>query len=580
MFKKLLENVKGYWLVTILTPILILGEVAMEVLIPYKMADLIDKGVDVGNMEVVRSVGMVLLLFSVVSMLFGAAASVTSAIAGAGFAKNLRQSMYEKISTFSFANVDKFSTAGLVTRMTTDVARIRMAFMMGVKMMFRAPGMLILALIMAFKINGSLPFIFVAAIPFLLLAFIIIMKKGMPLFKKMFVKFDRLNQVIQENVRGIRVVKAYVREDEEKKKFSEVATDVRDLSIKAERIIAYASPIMNFCMYGCMIAVSWFGAKFVVKGDMSTGQLMSMITYIMSILTSLLMLSIIFIQIVMAEASAVRIGEVLMEEPDITNCENPVKEVKNGAISFKDISFAYGEGRPCLKNINFEISSGETIGVIGGTGVGKTSLVQLIPRLYDVREGEVSVAGINVKDYDIATLRKNVAMVLQKNVLFQGSIRENMCWGKEDATDEEIWNALRIAQADSFVNNLEGKLDFELSQGGSNLSGGQKQRLCIARALIANPKIIIFDDSTSAVDTATEKRIREGLSKFMPEVTKIIIGQRISSVKDADRIVVLDDGCVSGIGTHDELLNSNKIYQEVYESQTQGGGDFDEPTAD
>lgn len=579
MFKKLVSCLKGYVVPTILAPIFILGEVVMEALIPYKMADLIDKGIEVGNMEYVTQIGKTLLLLSVISLTLGALASITSSVAGAGFAKNLRHQMYEKISTFSFANVDKFSSSSLITRMTTDVARIRMAFMMGIRMAFRAPGMLIFSLVLAFKISNKLPWVFIAAIPLLAIAFYIIMTKGMPLFKAMFVKFDRLNQVIQENVRGIRVVKAYVREKDECEKFSDTATEVRDMSIKAERIVAFASPIMNLAMYGCMIGVAWLGAKFIVAGEMSTGQLTSMISYIMMILTSLLMLSIIFIQIMMAEASAVRIGEVLMEEPDIKNCDNPIMEVKDGSVEFKDVRFAYGEAKDCLRDIDLKFKSGETIGIIGGTGSGKTSLVQLIPRLYDAREGSVLVGGDNVKDIDLTVLRKSVAMVLQKNVLFSGTIRENMQWGKEDANDDEIWAALKLAQADKFVEKLEDGLDTMVAQGGTNFSGGQRQRLCIARALIGNPKILIFDDSTSAVDTATEKRIREGLLQYMPDTTKIIIGQRISSVKDADRIVVIDDGMVSGVGTHEDLLLFNKIYQEVYESQTKGG-DFDEPQAE
>ncbi len=551
----------------------------MSVLIPYKMADLIDKGVEAGNMEVIKQTGMILLAYAAVSMLFGILSGVFSAIASCGFATNVRHDMYYKIQTFSFTNVDKFSSAGLVTRMTSDVTRLQFAFNMSTRMASRAPANMIFALIMSFRINKKLPLVFLAILPFLAFGLGMIMKHAMPLFKKVFESYDDVNRVVQENIRGIRVVKSFVREDHEKEKFKGVVTRLRDLSVTAERIVAINAPIMNISMHVCSLAVCWLGAKFIVVGDMTTGQLMSTMNYILQILMSLMMLSMVFLNITQAKAAGDRVVEVLNEEPEIKNCEDPVTELKDGSIRFKDVCFAYGEGKDCLRNVNIDIRSGETIGIIGSTGTGKTSLVQLIPRLYDVRSGAVYVGGDNVKDIDLKTLRSGVAMVLQKNLLFSGTVRSNMQWGKEDATDDEIWSALRIAQAESFVRELPGGLDAPIEQGGSNVSGGQKQRLCIARALLMDPKILILDDSTSAVDTATEANIRKGFAEYMPEVTKLIIAQRISSVKTADRIIVIDDGEISGVGTHEELLASNRIYQEVYESQTKGG-DFDEPQAD
>ncbi len=579
MLKRLLKCVKGYWFYTIATPLCVLAEVMMSVLIPYKMADLIDKGVEVGNMEVIKQVGLVLLVYAVISMVFGILSGVFSAIASCGFATNIRHDMYHKIQTFSFSNVDKFSSAGLVTRMTSDVTRLQFAFNMSTRMATRAPAGMIFALIMSFRINKRLPLVFLAVLPFLGLGLGIIMKKAMPLFKKVFESYDDVNRTVQENVRGIRVVKSFVREEFEKEKFRGVVGMLKNLSIKAERIVAINAPVMNISMYVCSLGVCWLGAKFIVAGDMTTGQLMSIMNYILQILMSLMMLSMIFLNLTQAKAAGDRIVAVLNEEPDIKNCDDPIKELKDGSIRFENVSFAYGEGKDCLKDIDLEIKSGETIGIIGGTGTGKTSLVQLIPRLYDVRTGAVYVGGDNVKDIDLTVLRSGVAMVLQKNLLFSGTIRSNMQWGKADATDDEIWEALRLAQADSFVKALPAGLDSPIEQGGSNVSGGQKQRLCIARALLTDPKILILDDSTSAVDTATEARIRGGFREFMPEVTKLIIAQRISSVKDADRIIVIDDGIISGVGTHDQLMASNEIYREVYESQTKGG-DFDEPKAD
>ena len=579
MLKRLLKCVKGYWFYTIATPLCVLAETFMSVLIPYKMADLIDKGVEAGNMQVIKETGMVLLLYAAISMAFGIASGIFASISSCGFATNIRHDMYYRIQTFSFSNVDKFSTAGLVTRMTSDVTRLQFAFNMATRMAARAPASMIFALIMSFRINRKLPFVFLAVLPFLGFGLAMIMKHAMPLFKKVFETYDDVNRTVQENVRGIRVVKSFVREEHEKEKFAGVAGLLRDLSVKAERIVAANAPIMYASMYACSLGVCWLGAKFIVIGDMTTGQLMSTMNYIMQILMSLMMLSMIFLNLTQAKAAGDRVVAVLTEEADIKNCEDPVTALEDGSVKFENVSFAYAGGGDCLRDIDFEIKSGETIGVIGGTGTGKTSLVQLIPRLYDPREGAVYVSGHNVKDIDLKTLRSSVAMVLQKNLLFSGTVRSNMLWGKEDATDQEIWKALKLAQADSFVRALPLGLDAPIEQGGSNVSGGQKQRLCIARALLTSPKILILDDSTSAVDTATEAAIRKGFKEFMPEVTKIIIAQRISSVRDADRIIVIDDGIVSGIGTHDELLRSNRIYQEVYESQTKGG-DFDEPQAD
>ena len=579
MLKKLLKCVRGYWFSTIATPVFVLADVAMGVLIPYKMADLIDKGVEAGNMEVIKQTGLVLLLYAVLSMLFGVLSGIFAALSSCGFASNIRHDMYYKIQTFSFSNVDKFTTAGLVTRMTSDVTRLQFAYGMALRMATRAPAGMIFALIMSFRINRTLPWIFVAILPFLGLGLGLIMKYAMPIFKKVFESYDDVNRVVQENVRGIRVVKSFVREDHEKEKFAGVAGLLRDLSVKGERIVAVNAPIMNICMYVCSIGVCWIGAKLIVQDSMTTGQLMSIMNYIIQILMSLMFISMIFLNLTQAKAAAERVVAVLDEEPDIKNCEEPETELKDGSITFENVSFGYGEGKDCLRNINFSIKSGETIGIIGGTGTGKTSLVQLIPRLYEVRSGSVKVGGTDVKNIDMTALRKGVAMVLQKNLLFSGTVRSNMLWGNEGATDEEIWEALRLAQADAFVKTLPLGLDAPIEQGGSNVSGGQKQRLCIARALLTSPKILILDDSTSAVDTATEAAIRRGFREFMPDVTKIIIAQRISSVKDADRIIVIDDGEISGIGTHEELLASNRIYQEVYESQTKGG-DFDEPQAD
>ncbi|MBQ9890237.1 MAG: ABC transporter ATP-binding protein [Firmicutes bacterium] len=576
MIRRLAKCVREYRIFAFLSPVMVIGEVVLSVLIPLYMADLIDKGIDVGDMAFVRSMGGKLLLLALASMVCGVLGGIFSSTGAAGFAKNVRKDMYYNIQRFSFSNVDKFTTAGLVTRITRDITQVQMCFMMLTRMLFHAPVTLVFALIAAFRINDRLPLVFIGTLPILAIGLFTIMKKAFPLFERVFKLFDKMNTVVQENVRGIRVVKTFVREDEEIRKFDNVATDVRDTSVSAERIVAMNMPLMSFCMYACMLLISWIGARFCIQSVMTTGQLMSMFTYIMQILMSLMMSSILILMLTMSKAAAKRIIEVLDAEPDIAQPENAVMEVKDGSVVFDDVDFAYGSAKPCLKDASFSIASGEVVGIIGGTGSGKSSLVQLIPRLYDVMQGAVYVGGTDVREMDIHTLRKNVAMVLQKNVLFEGTVAGNMRWGNENATDEEIIQALKIAQAWDFVEKLEKGLDAPVEQNGSNFSGGQKQRLCIARALLASPKVLILDDSTSAVDTATEAAIRKGLSEYMPECTKIIIAQRISSVKDADKIIVLDNGRVSGIGTHSELMASNTIYQEVYESQTKGG-DFDEP---
>lgn len=579
MFKKLIGCVKGYWFFTIVTPICVLGEVGVSTLITYKIADLIDNGIKAGNLEHVKAVGTTLIMYAILAMVLGVLSGIFASIAGAGFATNVRKSMYYNVMDFSFSNVDKFSTAGLVTRMTTDVTRVQMAFMMITRMFVRIPSNLIFAMIAAFKVNKQLPLVFLFTIPFLSVGMVIIMKKAMPSFTKMFDKFDSLNRTIQENVRGIRVVKSFVREDHETEKFLDVAGEVKDLSVKAEKIVAWNAPVLNFSIYVCTLAIAWFGANMITNSVLTTGELTSVMQYIMLIITSFGFMSFMFIIGSQAAASFKRIAEVLNETSDIRNSEEPQMEVKDGSVEFVDAAFAYDKGKNVVENLNLSIKSGETIGILGGTGSGKSSLVMLIPRLYDVNAGCVKVGGTDVKNIDIETLRHSVAMVLQKNILFEGTIRENLMWGKPDATEEEMWHALSLAQAENFVRAFPDGLDTHIEQGGSNVSGGQRQRLCIARAVIGSPKILILDDSTSAVDTATEAKIREGLASFMPETTKIIIAQRISSVKDADRIVVVDNGSINGVGTHDELIVSNKIYQEVYESQTKGG-DFDEPTAE
>jgi len=577
MLKKLSGSIREYALPTVLTPIFMVGEAVMEVLIPYHMADLIDLGIKAGDMNAIRTIGAKMLILVAISLLCGMLGAGFAATASVGYASNLRHDMYEIIQSFSFANIDKFSTAGLVTRMTTDVTNVQMAYMMMTRMMFRAPSMLIFAMIMAFRINNRLAFVFFITLPFLAVGLYVMMTKAMPMFERMFKLYDKLNNVVQENLRGIRVVKAFVREEHEKDKFREASGNVYKTSVSAETTMAFMQPLMQICMYGCNLLISWLGARLIIRGSMTTGELMSFITYIMQILMSLMMFSMVILMLTIASAAAKRIVEVLDEKPDITDCASPLLEVADGSVDFEDVSFGYGDSKDCLSGINLHIKSGETIGVIGGTGSGKSSLVQLIPRLYDVRSGVVKVGGTDVREIALDSLRGSVAMVLQKNVLFTGTVESNLRWGKEDASPEEMKRACEIAQADSFIMNMPGGYGAEIEQGGTNVSGGQRQRLCIARALVGQPKILILDDSTSAVDTATERSIREGLRQYMPETTKIIIAQRISSVRDADRIIVIDNGMINGLGTHEELLAGNAIYREVYESQNKGG-DFDAPS--
>ncbi|MBR0139923.1 MAG: ABC transporter ATP-binding protein [Firmicutes bacterium] len=574
MVKKLAGCIREYTFLALISPLFMIGEVALEVLIPYYMADLVDLGIDAGNMAVIKSVGMKLILLAFASMLCGVLGAVTSSTASSGFAANMRHDMYDNIQRFSFANIDKFSAAGLVTRMTTDVTRIQMAFTMLMRMAVRAPASIVLAMIAARRINKSLSLVFLYVLPVLALGLFFIMRKAMPLFDKMFRIYDKLNNTVQENVRGIRVVKAFVREEKENEKFGNVAEELFRTAYGAERIMALNGPLMQTCSYGCMLLIAWLGARLIVSGSMTTGQLISINTYVMQILMSLMMLSFMLSMSSIAVAAGKRITEVLNEEPDIVSPEEPAEGPLDGSVVFEDVDFGYGDSLDCINDIDLKIASGETIGILGGTGSGKTSLVQLIPRLYDARKGRVLVGGTDVKELDLTALRKSVSMVLQKNVLFSGTVADNLRWGNEDASDEELLEALSRAQAKDFVLAKEGGLYGRVEQGGSNFSGGQRQRLCIARALVSKPKILILDDSTSAVDTHTESLIRKAFREDLPETTKIIIAQRISSVRDADRIVVLDNGRISGVGTHDLLMETNEIYREVYESQMKGG-DFD-----
>ncbi len=577
MLKKLAKSVKGYIKPAVLSPLLIMGEVFMEVVIPTLMALLIDKGIEgnggEGDMKTILMLGGAIALCSLISLFFGAMAGRMAAIASTGFAKNLRSRMFERISHFSFKNIDKFSSSSLVTRMTTDVNRLQDSFHMIIRIAFRSPAMLIFSMVMAFRLNSKLALVFLGAVPVLVIGLSIIMTHAHPIFKRMFKKYDKLNRVVQENLRGIRVVKAFVREEEEIEKFHSVSDEISKDTIKAEKTLAFNMPLMQMTIYSCILLICWLGARLIILSggsDMSTGDLTALLNYTMQILSSLMMLSMIFVTVVMSRASAERVCEVLDEESTIQNITQPLIDVKDGSIEFKNVNFGYHEGKLCLKNINFKINSGETIGIIGGTGSSKSSLVQLIPRLYDVVDGEVLVGGEDVRNYDIHTLRDSVAMVLQKNVLFSGTIKDNLRWGNENATDEEIQQACIAACADEFIQTFPEKYDTFIEQGGSNVSGGQKQRLCIARALLKKPKILILDDSTSAVDTKTDAMLRETMKTTIPGTTKLIIAQRISSVQDCDRIIVIDNGIINGIGTHKELLENNIIYSEVYESQMKG----------
>ena len=579
MVRQLLKSVREYKKSSFLTPLFVTFEVILEVIIPMLMAKLIDFGIEAGNMNYILKMGFALIVCCIVSLTFGALSGKHAAIASAGFAKNLRQDMYEKVQTYAFSNIDKFSSASIVTRLTTDITNIQNAYQMAIRVAVRSPVMLVFALFMAFQINAELAPIFVIAIPILAIGLSIIIYHAKNIFERVFHTYDELNNVVQENLHGIRVVKSFVREDFETEKFSNVSKIIYKDFSKAEKILAFNAPLMQFCAYGCMLLISWLGAKLIVASGnnpalgMTTGDLTSMFSYTMQILMSLMMFSMVFVMITISYASMERAAEILSEESDIHNPENPVYEIKDGSISFSHVNFQYGAhaDKLCLHDVSLEIPAGSTVGIIGGTGSSKSTLVQMIPRLYDVTAGSVKVGGRDVREYDIETLRGAVAMVLQKNELFSGTIKDNLRWGDENATDEQMRHVCQLAQADDFIQNFPDGYDTYIEQGGTNVSGGQKQRLCIARALLKHPQILILDDSTSAVDTKTDALIRQAFREEIPDTTKIIIAQRISSVEDADMILVLDDGEIKGIGTHAQLLENNSIYREVYESQQKGG---------
>ena len=575
MIKRLLKSVREFKKDALLTPFFVVLEVVMEVIIPMVMALLIDKGIDGQDMAAIWKYGIILVLCAMLALVFGAAAGTFAARASTGFARNLRHDMYYNVQNFSFSNIDKFSTGSIVTRLTTDVTNVQNAFQMCTRIAVRCPVMLVFALFMAMKINSRMALVFLAVLPILAIGMGILMKVVDPVFERAFKIYDRMNTVVQENVRGIRVVKTYVREDHETEKFEGVSGMLYRTFSKAQKTMAGVMPLMQFCMYACMLLISWFGARLIVGGSMTTGELTGMFSYAMQILMSLMMVAMVFVMITMAKASAERVAEILDEQPDLHNPANPIHGVKDGAIEFDDVSFSYkgDERKLALKNVNLHIKAGQTVGILGGTGSAKSTLVQLIPRLYDTTHGTVKVGGVDVRDYDIEALRDQVAMVLQKNVLFSGTIKENLRWGDENASDEELERVCRLAQADEFIQQMPDKYDTHIEQGGSNVSGGQKQRLCIARALLKKPKILILDDSTSAVDTKTDALIRKAFAEEIPDTTKIIIAQRVSSVQDADQIVILDGGTVQAVGTHDELLAANTIYQEIYNQQNRKGGE-------
>ena len=582
MLKTLKAYIGEYKKTAISAPIFIIFEVILEMIIPMLMAAIIDNGLETGDIHYVVTMGLVMLLVSFASLFCGAMAAKQAAIASTGFAKNVREGMYNHIQEFSFSNIDHFSTAGLVTRLTTDVTNVQNAFQMMMRMLMRAPVMLITAMTMTFIINAKLSCVYLVALVFLGLVISFLMGRVGKYFREMFDKYDILNATVQENLTGIRVVKAYVREEHEKKKFGKASEAVYRCAVRAQKLMVAMMPTMQFTVYACIIAVSWLGAKTIVAGNMTTGQLMSLFTYTMNILMSLMFIAMVAVMLTMARSSAERICEVLNETSDLSNKEQAVTEVPNGSIVFDDVTFSYrnDEGNLNLNHINLNIKSGQTVGILGGTGSAKSTLVQLIPRLYDVTGGSVRVGGIDVQDYDLDSLRNQVSMVLQKNVLFSGTIKENLRWGNKDASDEELIRVSKLACADEFIQRFPDKYDTWIEQGGSNVSGGQKQRLCIARALLKKPKILILDDSTSAVDTHTDAMIRKAFREEIPDTTKIIIAQRISSVQDSDQIIVLDDGSINGVGTHEELLKNNAIYREVYESQQKPtdseGGDSNE----
>jgi ATP-binding cassette subfamily B protein len=580
MVKTLLKEIKEFKFPSIMTPICMIGEVICEMVIPILMARIVDLGIYGGDMALIFRTGGMMIMIAILGLLAGLGGAYFGAKASAGFARNLRKAMFDNIQTFSFSNIDKFSTSGLVTRLTTDVTNIQNAYMMTLRMAMRAPSSLIIAMIAAFTINAQLASIYLVAVAILSVIMVFIMNRATKYFKEVFEKYDALNESVQENVSAIRVVKAYVREDYENNKFKKAALNIYNMFVKAESNVVFMNPIMTGTVYVCILLISWLGAHMIVGGSLTTGNLMSLLTYCMTILMNLMMLAMIFVMLTMASASGKRIAEVIEEKTNITNNDKAIKNVPDGSISFDHVSFAYNQTseEPVLKDINLEIKSGETIGIIGGTGSAKSSLVNLISRLYDVTGGSVKVGGIDVRDYDLETLRDQVSVVLQKNVLFSGTILDNLRWGNKDATLEECQRACKMACADEFIEKMPQGYNTEIEQGGTNVSGGQRQRLCIARALLKKPKILILDDSTSAVDTATDAKIRKAFAEEIPGTTKLIIAQRISSVQGCDRIIVMDDGKVNGFGSHDELLKSNDIYREVYESQTgmSGDADFDE----
>ena len=577
MIKTLLGEIREYKHDTLMTPVYTALEVVMEVLIPYVTAWIIDRGINAGNLEAVVLYGGLMLIMAFLSLYFGTQAGKYAASAATGFAKNVRDDMYKKIQTYSFSNIDKYSTAGLVTRMTTDVTNLQNAFQMIIRIAVRPPLMLVSSVVMCFVISPDLSTIFLVAVAVLGVALALIMTHAMPAFSQVFSRYDDLNASVQENISGIRVVKAFVREDYENEKFKKAAGNLKNLFVKAESLVALNNPSMMLVVYGCIISLSWFGAQHVVAGSITTGNLTSMFSYVMSILVSLMMLSMVFVMITISSAAIRRVTEVLNEEPDMKNPENPVTEVEDGSIDFDHVNFSYrsGDGDYVLKDINLHIDSGQTIGILGPTGSGKSTLVALISRLYDATEGSVKVGGRDVREYDMQALRDQVSVVLQNNVLFSGSILDNLRWGKEDATEEECIEACRLACADEFIEQMPDKYNTHIEQGGTNVSGGQRQRLCIARALMKKPKVLILDDSTSAVDTATDAKIRQAFREKIPGTTKLIISQRISSIEDADKIIVLYRGAVSGFDTSEKLLETNDLYRQVYETQVNGGGDFD-----
>ncbi len=578
MLKTLGSHIKEFKRDSLLTPVFMILEVIMETVIPLLMASIIDDGVEKGDIHHIYMVGAAMVMIAALGLMFGVLGGKYGARASSGFARNLRKAMYENIQTYSFSNIDKYSTAGLVTRLTTDVTNIQNAYQMLLRMCVRAPISMVCAMVMAFAINAKLASVYLVAVIFLGGCLALIIRQATKYFNQVFEKYDDLNASVQENVSAIRVVKAYVREDHEKQKFKKASENVYHMFVRAESLIAWNTPLMQFTVYACILGISWLGAKMIVADTLTTGELMSLLTYCMNILMSLMMLSMVFVMITMSMASARRITEVLTEEADIKNPDQPVMEVKDGSVIFDHVNFSYKKDAKSyvLKDINLNIHSGETIGILGGTGSAKSSLVNLITRLYDVSTGKVMVGGVDVRDYDLETLRNEVSVVLQNNVLFSGSILDNLRWGDKNATEEECRHACELACADEFIERMPDKYNTHIEQGGNNVSGGQKQRLCIARALLKKPKILILDDSTSAVDTATDAKIRKAFAEEIPDTTKFIIAQRVSSLMNADRIIVMDDGCISGVGTHEELLAKNEIYRDVYESQTAGSGDFDE----